>query len=121
MVASAARRAVSRGYATAAANVNANGLPTSVKPSTLNESLTWNEILLKNQRIYNQQTFPSTPISSGQKTLIKVSNAIVNVTYVVGAVALGLTMSTGLWAPYVINRNRAKIEKKYEPLVGEIN
>lgn len=81
---------------------------------------TWGEVLSKNQRVFNQK-FPTTPLTSGQKTFVKVANATVNAGYVTCGVVLGLVMSTGVWAPYYINRQRTKIEQKYAELKGEIN
>ena len=73
------------------------------------------------QRAYNASHFPSTPLPSSYQAVIRISEAVLSVTYAAMFLGMGLTMSTGIWAPWAINAQRRSAEKRFAPLKGEIN
>ena len=74
-----------------------------------------------NQRVYNAAHFPSTPCPPVYKLITRVTNTIMDLTFVVLLFAFLAIVFSGAWLPWAINYNRRKMEKKYAALKGEIN
>ena len=56
-------------------------------------------MLAANQKIYNAQHHPSTPVPAPYRAITRVTNAAMDVMYVIAFIGMGACMSTGIWAP----------------------
>ena len=62
-------------------------------------SFSFADMLRANQRAYNAAHYPTTPVPAVYKAISKVTEAMMTVVYAGAFVAMGLIISTGVWAP----------------------
>jgi hypothetical protein len=73
-----------------------------------------------NQRLSNAR-YPTTPVPAAYKIFTFASNSLLWLSYGAAAAFMTAAMTTGIWVPMLIVKQRAEAEKRFAPLKGEIN